>query len=79
MLWEITVEIDESANPQFYSTIGVLPNARFAPPRQRRADRCVDRGGCRRILPVTRAPEMMRVAGFAGRGCVPLSDGGRGL
>jgi len=51
MLWEITVEIDESANPQFYSTIGVLPNARFAPPRQRRADRCVDRGGCRRICP----------------------------
>ncbi len=28
-LWEITVEVDESANPQFYSRIDALPNARF--------------------------------------------------
>ena len=28
-LWEITVEIDEAANPQFYSRIDALPNARF--------------------------------------------------
>jgi malate dehydrogenase (oxaloacetate-decarboxylating) len=28
-LWEITVEIDEQANPDFYSKIDALPNARF--------------------------------------------------
>ena len=28
-LWEITVEIDEPANPQFYAAIDALPNARF--------------------------------------------------
>jgi malate dehydrogenase (oxaloacetate-decarboxylating) len=28
-LWEITVEIDEAANPQFYARIDALPNARF--------------------------------------------------
>ena len=28
-LWEITVEIDEAANPRFYSQIDALPNARF--------------------------------------------------
>jgi malate dehydrogenase (oxaloacetate-decarboxylating) len=28
-LWEITVEIDEQANPEFYSKIDALPNARF--------------------------------------------------
>lgn len=28
-LWEITVEIDEQANPGFYSRIDALPNARF--------------------------------------------------
>jgi malate dehydrogenase (oxaloacetate-decarboxylating) len=28
-LWEITVEVDEEANPDFYSRIDALPNARF--------------------------------------------------
>src|SRR6185295_9169978 len=28
-LWEITVEIDETANPLLYSRIDALPNARF--------------------------------------------------
>ncbi len=28
-LWEITVEVDEQANPDFYSRIDALPNARF--------------------------------------------------
>ena len=28
-LWEITVEVDEKANPHFYDRINALPNARF--------------------------------------------------
>ena len=28
-LWEITVEVDEQANPDFYARIDALPNARF--------------------------------------------------
>jgi malate dehydrogenase (oxaloacetate-decarboxylating) len=28
-LWEIPVEMDEQANPDFYSRIDALPNARF--------------------------------------------------
>jgi malic enzyme len=48
-LWEITVEIDESANPQFYSTIDALPNARFVGKSDRVLNR--HRGGKIRMQP----------------------------
>jgi malate dehydrogenase (oxaloacetate-decarboxylating) len=48
-LWEITVEIDESANPQFYSTIDALPNARFVDKSNRVLNR--HRGGKIRMQP----------------------------
>ena len=53
-LWEITVEIDESANPQFYSRIDALPNARFVGKSDRVLNR--HRGGKIRMqaaLPIT--------------------------
>ncbi len=42
-LWEITVEIDELANPGFYARIDALPNARFVGKSDRVFDR--HRGG----------------------------------
>jgi malate dehydrogenase (oxaloacetate-decarboxylating) len=53
-LWEITVEIDEAANPQFYSRIDALPNARFVGKSDRVLNR--HRGGKIRMqatLPIT--------------------------
>ena len=53
-LWEITVEVDESANPQFYSRIDALPNARFVGKSDRVLNR--HRGGKIRMhssLPIT--------------------------
>jgi malate dehydrogenase (oxaloacetate-decarboxylating) len=53
-LWEITVEVDESANPQFYSRIDALPNARFVGKSDRVLSR--HRGGKIRMqasLPIT--------------------------
>ena len=38
-LWEITVEIDEEANPEFYGKINALPHARFVG----KSDRVFDR------------------------------------
>jgi malate dehydrogenase (oxaloacetate-decarboxylating) len=38
-LWEITVEIDEQANPEFYGKINALPHARFVG----KSDRVFDR------------------------------------
>jgi len=48
-LWEITVEIDEAASPQFYSTIDALPNARFVGKSDRVLNR--HRGGKIRMQP----------------------------
>jgi malate dehydrogenase (oxaloacetate-decarboxylating) len=48
-LWEITVEIDESASPQFYSQIDALPNARFVGKSDRVLNR--HRGGKIRMQP----------------------------
>ncbi len=53
-LWEITVEVDESASPQFYSRIDALPNARFVGKSDRVLNR--HRGGKIRMhsaLPIT--------------------------
>jgi malate dehydrogenase (oxaloacetate-decarboxylating) len=53
-LWEITVEVDEAANPQFYSRIDALPNARFVGKSDRVLNR--HRGGKIRMqsaLPIT--------------------------
>ncbi len=53
-LWEITVEIDEAANPRFYSRIDALPNARFVGKSDRVLNR--HRGGKIRMqasLPIT--------------------------
>jgi malate dehydrogenase (oxaloacetate-decarboxylating) len=53
-LWEITVEIDEAANPSFYSRIDALPNARFVGKSDRVLNR--HRGGKIRMqasLPIT--------------------------
>jgi malate dehydrogenase (oxaloacetate-decarboxylating) len=52
-LWEITVEIDEAANPQFYARIDALPNARFVGKSDRVLNR--HRGGkirMRATLPI---------------------------
>jgi len=53
-LWEITVEVDEAANPQFYERIDALPNARFVGKSDRVLNR--HRGGKIRMtasLPIT--------------------------
>ena len=53
-LWEITVEIDEAASPQFYARIDALPNARFVGKSDRVLNR--HRGGKIRMqasLPIT--------------------------
>jgi malate dehydrogenase (oxaloacetate-decarboxylating) len=53
-LWEITVEIDEEANPGFYARIDALPNARFVGKSDRVFNR--HRGGKIHIepsLPIT--------------------------
>jgi malate dehydrogenase (oxaloacetate-decarboxylating) len=48
-LWEITVEIDEQASPDFYSKIDALPNARFVGKSDRVFNR--HRGGKIRMQP----------------------------
>jgi malate dehydrogenase (oxaloacetate-decarboxylating) len=53
-LWEITVEIDEAAKPDFYARIDALPNARFVGKSDRVLNR--HRGGKIRMqasLPIT--------------------------
>lgn len=48
-LWEITVEVDEKANPHFYDHINALPNARFVGKSDRVFNR--HRGGKIHMVP----------------------------
>ena len=48
-LWEITVEVDEAASPEFYGRIDALPNARFVGKSDRVLNR--HRGGKIRMQP----------------------------
>ena len=73
-LWEITVEIDESANPQFYSRIDALPNARFVGKSDRVLNR--HRGGKIRMqpaLPITTKQILRDVYTPGSRACASRS------